>query len=231
MKCHSCHRNIPAGVAAEKMIIEYLQGDGSTKVFGYMMPAGRLSEATGRILRGYHHKCYWIRRKRENRGDPVSGRVVGSLPTGYDIAAMVVNRDDIEALGLTEDQLRERGTAALSARLDKLREVARRIGKGVGDPTVTEAFRAEERGGPYEHAHEFRLDDAYQLGAHLRYAHGYVAEPTAGAAPRWHRVHDELHAQAALAATTALRHADPGHVEATESDWRHHVVAEITELT
>ncbi len=209
MKCFSCHVNIPHGVAARKMIVEYLQADGSVKVYGYMMPDGPLSQARGRIFRGYHHKCFWIRRKREARGDAVTGRVVGWLPSGYEI-----------------DEVVDSGTGRVSAQLDRLRDIARRVGKGVGDPTVTEAYRAEERGGPYRHAHEYPLD-TYQLGAHLTYAHGIDVTGTDG----WHARHDELHALARLADTQAARASDPGHTDQTETDWRPQLVVEASELT
>ncbi len=210
MKCHACHINIPAGVAAAKMIVDYLQADQTVKTFGYMMPDGPLTEATGRILRGYHHKCFWIRRKREARGDAVTGRVVGWLPSGYQI----------------DDLVHDAGTRKVSAQIDVLREVARRVGKGVGDPTVTEAYRAEQHGGPYPHSHEFRLD-TYQLGAHLRYAHGTDVTGTEG----WHALHEQLHARAALDATTVSRAADIGHTDQTEADWRSQLVLDAADLT
>ncbi len=223
MKCFSCHINIPAGIAARKMIVEYRQPDGSVKVFGYMMADGRLDQATGQILRGYHSKCFWVRKKREGRGDPVTGRVLGVVPTGYDITALTPTGDDLASL--TAQELTERTTATLSQRLDQLRAISRQVGKPVGDPYVTEAYAAHERGGPYRHTHHLRMD-AYQLAAHLRFAHGHTTADSRG----WQAIHDELHAAAVLAATIAARDDDPGHDSPTETDWRSQTIADVAEL-
>lgn len=222
MKCDSCHRNIAAGVAAAKMIIEYLQPDGSIKTFGYMMPDGRLSQATGRILRGYHSKCWWIKTKRAARGD------LATVPSGYDIEQILPSSAEIEALGLTTEQAIARG-AQLSAHVEQLHTIARQVGLPVGDPTVTEAYQAHQRGGPYPHTHTTTLD-AYQLRAHLRYAHGRELTDRHDAGP-WREVHNELHARQALAATEAVRHADPGHVDDTATDWRTQTVADVSAIT
>lgn len=74
MKCHVCKRNIAAGAEAQKMIVEYRQDDGSTLIFGYLMQAGPKAAATGQLVRGWHHKCYHIVRKREARGEGAEGR-------------------------------------------------------------------------------------------------------------------------------------------------------------
>lgn len=224
MKCCSCKRTIAAGVDAQKMIVEYRQPDGSIKIFGYGMADGPLTKATGQIVKAYHHKHFHVVRKREQRGDAVTGRVLAGIPTGYDIGNLVQSREEFEALGLTEDEARARGTAYLSARLDTLRAVATRIGKGVGDGTVLEAFWADEHGGPYRHSHHLRLD-MYQLRAHLVYAHGVPQHGLTGMPLQ--DAHDELHARAALEQTWAARGADPGHVEPAERDWRDQAVAEI----
>lgn len=205
MKCCSCKGNIAAGVEAQKRIVEHQQPDGTLIIFGYMMQAGPVAKATGRIVRAWHHKCYWIVRKREHRGDAVTGRVLPGVPTGYDNAV---------------------DTETISAEIDKLREVAARLGKAVGDPTVTEAFRAEAHGGPYPHTHQFRLD-TYQLLAHLTYAHGLDPHSLSGSA---HVNHDALHVQMALNRITDDRAQDPGHIEPPHRDWRDQVAADITEL-
>ncbi len=225
MKCDSCHRNIPAGVAAAKMIVEYLQPDGSIKTFGYMMPDGRLTEATGRILRGFHSKCWWIKKKRAARGD------LTTVPSGYDIEAILLSPAEIQALGLTVEEAVARG-AHLSAHVEQLHTIARQVGLPIGDPTVTEAYQAHRHGGPYPHTHTSALEP-YQLRAHLTYAHGldHPRQHVTGGLRGWRQVHAELHARHALAATPAARHADPGHVEATPTDWRTQTVADVNEIT
>lgn len=222
LKCASCKRAISAGVEAQKMVVEYRQADGSTKVFGYMMPDGALSAATGQILHGWHHKCFHALRKREARGGALTGRVVTGIPTGYTIGALVLTREEFEALGLKRsDTDMQSSTAWISGRVEKLREVARRIGKNVGDPTVFEAFCAEEHGGPYSHTHHLRLE-VYQLLAHLRHAHAYAVTAIVPGQTA-HSVHDHLHLLDA-------RKADPGHIEPVERDWREPFHVELEEL-
>lgn len=231
IKCTVCKKNIASGVDAQKAIVEYLQADGSTKIFGYMMTDGPLTVATGQILRAYHHKHYHMARKREGRGDAVTGRVLNGVPTAYDIGSLALSREEFEALGLTEDQAREQGTAYLSARLEKLRDLARSIGKGVGDGTVLEAFWAEENGGPYSHTHHLPLE-VYQLHAHLQFAHGGEAHgPMQGVRRHIHTLHNELHAKQALTAITAARDTDPGYTTPAEHDWREQVAVDVQELT
>jgi hypothetical protein len=222
MRCCSCKRNIAAGVDAQKMIVEYTQPDGSTKIFGYMMSDGPLSAATGQLLRAWHFRHYHIQRKREQRGDAVNGRILTGVPTGYDIGALVLTREQAAELGLSPEQAR--GTAYLSQRLEELQALANRVGKSIGDGEVLEAFRAEEHDGPYRHSHHLPLE-IYQLLAHLRYAHG-LDETQRSSAPA-HTLHDELHARAALAATDAARRADPGHVDPPERDWREQTVIDV----
>lgn len=218
MRCTVCKKDIPSGAEARKMIAEYTQDDGTTKVFGYLMHDGELSAATGRLIRGWHHKCFHVVRKREARGDQVTGRVlVGAvLPTGYEIAELVDAAD---------------GTRFLSERVELVRAVARAVGMPVGDPMVTEAFRAMEHGGPYPHTHHLRLE-TYQLLGHLRYAHGIDFDPAGGVPAQ--QQHDELHAeqraQAALEAIRDDRDADPGYTATEETDWREQVVTELNEL-
>lgn len=153
MRCTSCHRNVAAGVEAQKMIIEYRQADGALKLFGYMMSDGPIASATGAMVRGWHHKCYWIAKKREARGDAVTGRVVPGTPTAYTTDTFAAD------------------VVQMTAKVGRMRELAEAMGKGVGDAQVTEAFNAAERGGPYRHEHHYRLE-TYQLIAHLEYAHG-----------------------------------------------------------
>jgi hypothetical protein len=187
------------------MIVEYRQADGSSLLFGYQMPAGALSAATGRIVRAWHHKHYHVDRKREARGDVVTGRVMSGAPTGYQIADAAAE-----------------GTQWLSNRMEHLARVARRIGKGVGDAQVIEAARADEHGGPYLHEHRFALEP-YQLHAHLRYAHGH--DPDGGGTSLTH-AHAELHARQALERTTGHRAAD-GEPPPQTRDWREQYAVDL----
>jgi hypothetical protein len=225
MRCASCHRNIAAGVEAQKMIVEYEQSDGSIRIFGYMMSDGPISAATGQMVRGRHHKCFWIAKKREAKGDAVTGRVVAGGPTGYDIAQLVLDRDDLAALGITPEQARERSTALLTARVNRLRAVAEGIGKGVGDPQVQEAFAADEHGGPYDHQHHHRLE-TYQLIAHLEYAHGLKDLKLLRTQSGIQDQHAEMHAQQSLSNIQKDRLADD-EPEPRTRDWREQHTAVI----
>jgi len=227
VKCCDCKRNIAAGVAAAKMVVEYLQADGTVKVFGFQMPDGPLTAATGSLLHGHHAKCYHMVRKRQARGDAVTGRVLAGTPTGYEIEDLVLSGEQVTALGLSVEQARAAGTAAISARLARLRALADSLGRQVGDPGVTEAFQAGERGGPYPHRHDLRLE-MYQLRAHLGYAHG---TPPAPGDTDLHAVHERLHVAAAQAAALAGRAGDAGHAPTEERDWRQQVAVEVNELT
>ncbi len=205
------------------MIVEYEQPDTSTKLFGYSMPDGTLRKATGRLKHGYHHKCFWAVRKREHRGE--SGTVVAGVPTAYQIHDLVFTRDELDALGASPAELDQaRSTAYLTERLTQLRDIARQVGKGVGDATVIEAYRAHEHGGPYPHTHHLPLD-RYQLTAHLVYAHGH--DPDEALPANLHALHGEYHARSALDATATAREADPGHAEPEARDWRHQDVADV----
>lgn len=225
MRCTSCQRNVAAGVEAQKMIVEYQQPDGTTKVFGYMMPDGPISKATGQMVKGFHHKCFWISKKREARGGSVTGRVMAGGPTGYDIDQIALGKDDLAALGITPEEALKRGTIQLSVRLARLREVAEAMGKGVGDAQVQEAFTALESGGPYRHQHHHRLE-TYQLIAHLEHAHGLrdlkILRTHAGLQDQ----HVELHAQAAQQLLVSER-AGQEDAETPTRDWREQYTIEI----
>lgn len=199
------------------MIVEYQQSDGSLKLFGHGMTDGLLSNATGRMVKGWHGKCYWVAKKRAARGDEVTGRVIANTPTAYDINQFVLTRDDLDALGLTEEQARASGTLQLSTKLNRLREIAQSIGKGVGDPTVQEAFAADEHGGPYDHHHSHRLE-MYQLIAHLEYAHGISDAKLLQGRGGLTELHGEQHARRALLHTQASRADDPE--PDNHRDWR-----------
>jgi hypothetical protein len=222
VRCASCQRNIAAGAEAQKMVIEYRQPDGSVQIRGHQMPDGPIKDATGVMERGYHSKCWWVSKKREAKGDAVTGRIIAGAPTGYDVDQMVLNREDLAALGLTLEQARERSTVQLSARVQRLRDLAGRIGKGVGDAQVQEAFAAQERGGPYAHEHHHRLD-LYQLVAHLEYAHGLRDSTLLGTPGALNAQHIALHAQARVQAD---RRGDR-EPEPQTRDWRTQFTTEI----
>lgn len=217
----SCQRAIAAGADAKKMIVEYQQDDGSIKVFGFGMSDGPLTAATGRLLRCFHYRCYWVSKKREARGDRVTGRVVPGTPTAYDIGKYILSADDVAEQRLTPDQVRDRSTLHLSARLARLREIAQQLGRTVGDAAVQEAQLAEQHAGPYPHTHTHRLD-MVQLVAHLRYAHGVDTANDA------HAHHELLHAQAANTARHRARAAD-GESEPPVRDWRTQHTTNLTQ--
>lgn len=206
------------------MIVEYEQADGSVQVRGYMMSDGPLSGATGAMVRGWHSKCYWINKKREAKGDAVTGRVVAGTPTGYEINELVLTRDDLDALGITPEQARERSTAALSARVSLLREVASGLGKGVGDAQAHEAFKAAEQDGPYEHVHHHRLEP-YQLVAHLEYAHGIRDAKLLRTPSGLQDQHARLHVKQISDDIRAWR--TENETEGFTRDWREQFTAEL----
>lgn len=203
------------------MVVDYRQSDGSVKVYGYMMSDGPLSAAQGQMLQGAHSKCWHVARKRAAKGDAVTGRVLTGSPTAYDIEQLVLDRDDLAALGITAAQAAERGTPYLSERLTRLRAIAASIGKGVGDPTVVEAFTADQHGGPYAHQHSHRLE-VYQLIAHLQFAHGLSDTGSQGVQD----LHARLHAQAALDGIRADRINDHEQ-EPRVTDWRTQYTVDI----
>ncbi len=207
MKCDSCHHSIASGVDAKKMICAYTQPDGATRIFGYLMPDGPLTEATGRLAKGWHHKCYHQLRKREARGNAVTGRVIPGMPTAYEAN-----------LGTALDGLRDA--------VAEIKALAREVGKPVGDPHVHEAYQAKQHGGPYPHTHTMPLD-AYQLLGHLHYAHGKPRAPQGHDKRPLAEQHAELHAQAAQQGASAARIHDPGHDEPVDQDWREQRVAEL----
>ncbi len=188
------------------MICTYTQADGSIKTYGHQMPDGPLAKAAGRLTHGWHNKCWHAARKREARGDLVTGRVLGTdvLPTGY-----------------TADGHDSR---LLTGRLAELNEIAAQVGKPVGDPTVSEAYRAKQHGGPYPHAHTMPLD-TYQLRAHLLHAHG--TDPDA--VPSVRDAHVEAHTRQAASALFERR-ADEPETTPAESDWRPQVAMEVENL-
>lgn len=191
------------------MIIEYRQSDGTSKWFGYMMPDGPINTATGQMVRGFHSKCFWIAKKREAKGDAVTGRVVSSGITGYNVDTAFLDETHVQ----------------LTAKIARLRELAESMGKGVGDAQVTEAFNAQERGGPYSHTHHYRLD-TYQLIAHLEYAHGIRDQSLLGSSGGLGEAHILLHAQDAAKDIHAHRQAD-GEADQQTRDWRDQFTAEI----
>lgn len=169
MRCTECKRLVGSGIEARKMIVEYVQDDGSTKTFGLGLPTGALANATGRLHRGFHSKCYWIAKKRDARGE--TGRVVAAGITAYTPA----------------------GSVDLSQRLADMRAIATSIGLPIGDPHVTEAYYAHVHGDePYAHTHTFPLD-TYQLLAHLMYAHGLSPEDIRDHPARPDGLHAALH--------------------------------------
>lgn len=207
------------------MVVEYRQADDSIKVHGYMMSDGPLHTAKGRMVRGWHFKCFHVARKRAARGDAVTGRVLADSPTAYDMDHLVMSKDDLAALGLTEAQAQEQGTAYLSVKLARLRTIAENVGLGVGDALVQEAYLADQHGGPYSHEHTHRLD-TYQLVAHLDYAHGVADARVLQSTGGLHAQHGELHARTHLEAIHADRVADADDQD-RHRDWRTQYTVEI----
>jgi hypothetical protein len=58
----ACRKNIPARAADR---IEVRLVDGEEKAFGKDAPDGTLEQATGSLVRAYHHRCFMAWRRRE----------------------------------------------------------------------------------------------------------------------------------------------------------------------
>lgn len=78
MTCSVCKRPIRRGVEEQKRVQYHRQADGEVKIFGYQMPDGPLSEATGPLVRVEHSKHYWARVKDERRGGPHAGGAISA---------------------------------------------------------------------------------------------------------------------------------------------------------
>lgn len=70
MRCAECKLLIRRGVEEQKRVEYHLMPDGSVKVFGYQMPDGPLSAATGTLVKVIHSRHYWANTKAASRGGP-----------------------------------------------------------------------------------------------------------------------------------------------------------------
>lgn len=72
MRCNPCQQPIRPGAEERKRVewhVVFNEARGNeVRVFGENMPDGPLSQATGRLLKVAHSKCYWAEWKRVNRG-------------------------------------------------------------------------------------------------------------------------------------------------------------------
>jgi len=208
------------------MIADYMK-DGQVKTYGFMAPDGPLSAAKGTVVHVYHFKCWQILRKREARGgDMRSGRLLGTdvVPSAYDIGRLMMNRDDMEQMGLSEEEAREQTTAQFTERANEIRKSAQDAGAAVEEVAERERRHAVEKGGPYEHTH-YGAIDRQRLEAHLLWAHGHVAEDRSYG--YMGVTHGQLHALMTQYAKQQERQADPGHQEPEERDWREQFVTDI----
>ena len=73
-----CRRDIRRGAEEQKRAEYHRQPDGTVKVFGYQMPDGPLSAATGPLVKVIHSKHYWSTLKAENRGGPHAGGAISA---------------------------------------------------------------------------------------------------------------------------------------------------------
>lgn len=103
MKCGECRRSIAAGIEAKRMICEYQQDDGTTKLFGHQMPDGALDKATGRLVTGWHNRCYWALRKRAARDSTQAGlKIILNMGGSYDIAEHTLTGEEAQYLDPAE---------------------------------------------------------------------------------------------------------------------------------
>jgi hypothetical protein len=79
MRCQVCKRQIRRGVEEQKRVQYHLQPDGSEKIFGYQMPDGPLTSATGPLVRVMHSIHYWADVKNASRGDSHAGGAITAM--------------------------------------------------------------------------------------------------------------------------------------------------------
>jgi hypothetical protein len=73
-----CRQQIRRGAEEQKRVEYRRQPDGTVKIFGYQMPDGSLSEATGPLVKVIHSKHYWAGLKLANRGGPHAGGAISA---------------------------------------------------------------------------------------------------------------------------------------------------------
>lgn len=174
-----------------------------------------------------HFKEYKYHLKRELRGgDVITGRVIGNVPTAYEVGDISQNQDDLNRKGITADQAKT--TKFLETQSDELRRKGKEFGTNSMDGNFREKRKAEEAGGPYDHEHQSgsRVPDMY-LAAHLQYAHGIESPLKSVDLVDLKQMHDELHAAARLAAKITERENDKGWNLPAEADWRDQSVIEV----
>jgi len=71
LRCFLAHRVINPGQESDKRVEYWAQPDGSEKLFSNAVPDadGKLSEATGTLVKAAHSKCYFADRRQRERGD------------------------------------------------------------------------------------------------------------------------------------------------------------------
>ncbi len=79
MRCAVCKRQIRRGVEEQKRVEYRLQKDKTVKIFGYQMPDGPLTAASGPLVRVIHSVHYWEQVKAERRGGPHAGGAITAL--------------------------------------------------------------------------------------------------------------------------------------------------------
>lgn len=134
MKCIDCRRSIAAGIEAQRMVCEYLQADGTVKIFGLQMSDGPLSQATGRLLTGHHNRCYWAATKRRAR-EAAQGTASEGTTTSYDIARRAVTGEEASHL---DPQQALADSAQLAAELHARAELRRTTERRQADPGYSE---------------------------------------------------------------------------------------------
>lgn len=144
MKCEECRRSVAAGIEAQRMVAEYLQDDGTAKLFGHQMPGGPIAKATGRLVNGWHNRCFHARRRRQARDDAAASRALDFLPTSYDVAQQAITGEDRRALGLAETEAHDR-VAGLADELHARAALRRTTEQRLLDPAYAEPASTDWR--------------------------------------------------------------------------------------
>src|SRR5215471_1422581 len=87
LRCFLDHRVINPGQESDKRVEYWAQPDGSEKLFSNAVPDadGKLSEATGTLVKAAHSKCYFADRRQRERSDilPTPAALVNPRQVAY----------------------------------------------------------------------------------------------------------------------------------------------------
>lgn len=106
MKCHWCQKSISGGNDEAKMVTAYKTPEG----IAYTVPSERL-KASGPLLYVGHYRCYRVADKRQTLSTVLSEH--NNAPSVYDVSQGLLNRQDMEAQGLSPEEALARITGVM----------------------------------------------------------------------------------------------------------------------